>query len=68
MNEIKTTTQMKFMTQNGINCMNEKIYHSDELVNLNGIVHIDGFGPHGRTRSHSLELMTHAILMIITHG
>lgn len=24
MNEIKTTTQMKFMTQNGINCMNEK--------------------------------------------
>jgi hypothetical protein len=53
MNEIKTTTQMKFMTQNGINCMNEKIYHSDELVNLNGIVHIDGFGPHGRTQSHS---------------
>jgi hypothetical protein len=41
---------MKFMTQNGINCMNEKKYHLDELVvNLNGIVHIDGFGPHGRT-------------------
>ncbi len=27
-------------------------------MNLNGIiVHIDGFGPHGRTRSHSLELI-----------
>jgi hypothetical protein len=46
MNESKTTTRMKFMTQNGINCMNEKKYHLDELVNLNGIVHIDG-GPHG---------------------